>query len=75
MTKNELRDIAYEIATGNSLCEIYNYEDFQDLSEEELLSVAWEPFEYWPADELASHVCQIAEEIIMRMTDHGAVTE
>ncbi len=64
MTENEIRDQAYRIATGNSLCATLDYEQTQEISDDDLLSIAWEPFEMFSANDLHSHIAQIADDII-----------
>lgn len=60
----ELSNKAYRIASSNSLCETLDYDQIQDISDEDLVSIAWEPFQYWNANELHSHISQIADDII-----------
>ncbi len=67
MTHNELRDIAYLTATGNHLLVAFNYEEFQEASEEDIQDVIWEPLEYWPIGNVIEHIAQIAEQFISRV--------
>lgn len=61
MTKKELRDKAYIIATGNSMTKSFNYEEFQKCNTNKH---KWEPFEHWDKKEIKKHITQIAENII-----------
>ena len=63
MNNKEIRDKAYEIATGNHLAEALNFQEFQDISEEDLMNILWEPLEYWTYDMVIEHISQIAENI------------
>jgi len=64
MTHTELQNKAYIIASSNSLCETLSYDEIQEISDEDLLSIAWEPFEHWSANALHDHIAQIADNII-----------
>jgi len=69
MTYEELQNKAYLIATGNSLCETLSYQETQDISDEDIMNIVWEPFENWTADDLHSHIAQIASNIIDAFKD------
>ena len=58
--EEELRDMAYHIATGQHLIESFGYEEFQRIS---TLEYVWQPFEDWCEKDLAEHIASIAEEI------------
>jgi len=60
----EVRNAAYEIACSNSLTESITYDELQKISDEDLMAIAWEPFENWDASDLHCHIAQIARAII-----------
>ena len=64
MTEEELQAQAYIIASSNSLTEALSYNQLQEISDENLVALAWEPFERWTSDELYTHIEQIATDII-----------
>lgn len=57
------RDAAYLVASSNSLCETLTYDQLQEIVDEDLMSVAWEPFENWNASDLHAHIAQIASNV------------
>lgn len=69
LSKNEIRDKAYLIATANSLCETLSYDQFQKVSDEDLMSIVWEPFENWDANKLYNHITQIADSVIYEFSE------
>ena len=63
-TFEEVRDTAYLIATSNTLTDCLNYDEFQDINDEALMKLAWEPLENWSSNLLINHIVQIADAII-----------
>jgi hypothetical protein len=61
MTKQELENKAYLIATSNSMTKEFNYEDFQKCNIEDYV---WEPYEYWTNEQIISHIVSIADSVI-----------
>lgn len=64
MNKNEIRNKAYVIASSNTLCATLTYDELQEVSDEDIVSIAWQPFENWSASDLHKHIVQIADDII-----------
>lgn len=69
MTEQELRNRAYLIATGNSLTEAFDAEEWEKITEEEVMAVMWEPLENWTFNNICEHVDQIASAIINDFMD------
>ena len=63
-TAEQLRDIAYGIGVENTLIESLSYDELQKISDEDLTALAWEPFEFFSADDLHCNINQIADSII-----------
>lgn len=61
MTKQQLIDKAYQIATSTTMTEEFNEEQFQDV---DCTEYAWQPFEYWDDDTYANLVVGVADRII-----------
>ena len=64
MTHEELADIAYRVSTSNHLTQAYNFKEFQNLSEDDISKVLWEPLEGWEISNVINHISQIAESFI-----------
>jgi len=60
MTKSELKDRCYLLATGNHLTEDFNYSEYQNTDISEHL---WQLTEDWPIKELESHITGIADQV------------
>lgn len=60
MNDKELLNIAYGIATSNSLTQEFDYDEFQQI---DCLNFAWEPFENWDESEYSSHIEALADSI------------
>ena len=59
-TDKELRDMAYLTATGEFLTKCFTFKQYQRTN---LDNWKWEPFEYWPTNELASQITGLAEKL------------
>lgn len=75
MNKEEFKNKAYEIATGNCLTETFNKEKYDSMNEEEVFVYVWEPFENLSSGELCSQIEQIANDIINLYTEEDSKQE
>lgn len=64
MDQNELRNTAYRIASSNSLCASLSTEQLETINDDDLMDLAWEPFENWAAGEMREHIDRMAQDII-----------
>ena len=64
VSKEELRDHAYRVATGNNMLDVYDYEQFMKLENIPTGPDAWEPYEYWTESMIADQITGLAEDII-----------
>lgn len=64
MTKAELEDIAYRIATGNTLAQAFNKYEYDEMNASDIYDFVWQPFELLSEGELCQQIQQIADEII-----------
>ena len=64
MPQNVFNDIAYNIATGNSLTKTLSKDEYDALTAEEVYELVWEPLEMLSPEALCEHIEQIAWNII-----------
>jgi len=60
MTKNELRNKAYSIASGAFLCEVIDFDMYDKMSDDQLTELATESTENYDADYLRDVIENLA---------------
>lgn len=63
MTEKQLKDISYQIATAHFTQEELGFKEYEELDEDGLMEIAWQPFEDYNPGEYGDLIEALADDI------------